>query len=281
MIYLLLSIFCGAMVSISMRLSDGKIKSKLSMIAFNYLTCLTAAWCFMGFGDIFPAEAGLRAVLGMGTFNGFFYMMALIMSQYNISRNGVVLSSVFSRMGGLLIPLMVSIILFKESPTAFQFIGAVLAVISVFVLNYQKDESGAKGKFKLSLFGLLVAEGCAGIMAKVFSEVGNSALANNFLFYTFATAFLFCSIVILLRGERPGKMELLYGVMVGLPNFLGSRFVLLALKSVPAVVVYPTRSVGVLMVITLIGTTVFKERLSKRQLAAMAVIIVSLVLLNI
>ena len=87
--------------------------------------------------------------------------------------------------------------------------------------------------------------------------------------------------MILLRGERPGKIELLYGVMVGLPNFLGSRFVLLALKSVPAVVVYPTRSVGVLVVITLIGTTVFKERLSKRQLAAMAVIIVSLVLLNI
>jgi len=282
MIYLLLSIICSAMISIVMRFSQGKATNKLCMIATNYLTCLLMAWFLMGFGNPFPKEAGLPATLEMGTFNGFSYMMALILNQYTISRNGVVLPSVYSKMGGLLIPLLVSILIFKESPTAFQFIGFVLSIVSIFMLNYHKhSDDSAGGKFAPSLFALLVAEGCAGIMSKVFNEIGDERLAAHFLFYTFVTAFLFCVIVILFKHERPGIPELIYGVLIGVPNFMGARFVLRALETVPAVIVYPARSVGTIIVITLFGTLLFKEQLMKRQIMAMGVILVSLVLLNL
>lgn len=280
MIFLLLSILCSSMISIVMRMSEGHVKSKLCMIATNYVTCMILSWYLMGFGAVFPEEAGIRATLGMGTFNGFFYMLGLVMNQYTISVHGVVLPSVFSKMGGLLIPLLVSILIFKEAPTVFQFVGFVLAVASILLINYRKDGNDGSGTIKWSLFGLLLAEGCAGIMSKVFNEIGNVALSANFLLYTFGTAFLFCVAVILIKRERPGKNELLYGVMIGLPNFMASRFMLKALESVPAVVVYPSRSVGTIVVITLVGTMLFKEKLSKQQLIAMAVILVSLVLLN-
>ena len=281
MIYLLLSIFCSAMIAIVMRLGQDKVTSKLCMIATNYFTCLVMSWAMMGFGNPIPAESGLRATLGMGTFNGFFYMLALILNQYNISRNGVVLPSVFSKMGGLLIPLLVSIVIFKESPTVFQFVGFVLSIVSVLVLNYRKEENGSGGKFMLSLFALLVAEGCAGIMSKVFNEIGNEVLAAHFLLYTFVTAFLFCAIVIIAKHERPGLHELIYGMMIGIPNFMGARFVLKALETVPAVIVYPARSVGSIVVIMLFGTLLFKERLGRQQIVAMGVILISLVLLNL
>lgn len=281
MIYLILSIFSGAMISIVMRLSQGKVTSKLSMFAVNYITCALLSWMLMGFVNPFPKTEGIMPTIGMGTFNGTFYMLALVLSQYNIARNGVVLSSVFSKMGGLLIPLLVSILIFGESPTVLQFIGFVLSVISIFVLNYQKDADGVGGKFTLSLFALLVAEGCAGIMAKVFNETGNPVLASYFLFYTFVIAFLLCVIVIVAKHEGLGFLEFIYGLMIGVPNFLGARFVLRALETVPAVVVYPSRSVGTIVVITIVGTVLFKERLSRQQFVAMGVILVSLVLLNL
>lgn len=281
MLYLILSIFSGAMISIVMRLSQGKVTSKLSMFAVNYITCAILSWGFMGFMTPFPKADGIWPSIGMGAFNGTFYMLALVLSQYNIAQNGVVLSSVFSKMGGLLIPLLVSILIFGESPTLLQFIGFVLSMISIFVLNYRKDTDGAGGKFTISLFALLVAEGCAGIMAKVFKEIGNPALSNHFLLYTFLIAFLLCVFLIAAKHERPGIPEFLYGLMIGVPNFLGARFVLRALDTVPAVVVYPSRSVGTIVVITIVGTMLFKERLSKQQIAAMGVILVSLVLLNL
>ena len=133
----------------------------------------------------------------------------------------------------------------------------------------------------LSLFALLVAEGCAGIMSKVFNEIGNEVLAAHFLLYTFVTAFLFCAVVILAKHEHPGLHELIYGMMIGIPNFMGARFVLKALETVPAVIVYPARSVGTIVVIMLFGTLLFKECLGRQQIAAMGVILVSLVLLNL
>ena len=139
MLYLILSIFSGAMISTVMRLSQGKVTSKLAMFAVNYITCALLSWFIMGFMNPFPQEAGIWATIGMGAFNGTFYMLALVFSQYNIARNGVVLSSVFSKMGGLLIPLLVSILIFGEAPTVLQFIGFVLSVISIFVLNYRNN----------------------------------------------------------------------------------------------------------------------------------------------
>ncbi len=281
MFYLLLSILSSAMISIVMRLSEGNVKSKLCMIATNYVTCFFLSWGMTSFGNPFPNETGLAATIGMGTFNGLFYMLALILGQYSIAKNGVILSSVFSKIGALIIPLVVSILFFAEVPTIFQFIGFILSIIAIIIINYQKNESGNLGKFKWSLFGLLLTDGFAGIMAKVFNEIGNSKLDSNFLLYTFMTAFLFCFIIILLKKERFGKRELLYGVMIGVPNFLASRFVLLALKTVLAVVVYPAKGVATIAVISLAGVIMFKERLNKRQLAAMSVILVALVLLSV
>ncbi len=281
MFYLILSILGSAMISIVMRLSDGNVKSKLWMLAINYLTCSILSWGFMEFGNPFPNESGLSATLGMGTFNGFFFMLALVANQYNISVNGVILSSVFSKLGALLIPLLLSILMFNESPTVFQFIGFVLSVISILVLNYRKEEGSMNGIFKWALFGLLLAEGCAGIMSKVFNEVGNQTLEPHFLLYTFVTAFLFCLVMIVLKKEGLEKKEVFFGILIGLPNFMASRFVLKALEQIAAVVVYPSKSVATIVVISLAGVLVFKERLNKQQILAMGVILVSLALLNI
>ncbi len=280
MIYLIFSIFCSSMISIAMRLSEGKTKSTLSMLAVNYIICFILSWAAGGFGNLFPETSGLGLTVGMGTVNGFFYMISLVIHRYNIARNGVILPAIFSKIGALLVPLVVSILVFSEVPTIFQFIGAVLAVISVIAINYRKGE-GNGGALKLALFALLITEGCAEIMSKVFNEVGNPALSSNFLFYTFFTAFLFCVIMIIVKKERLGKKEFFYGFLIGVPNFLASRFTLEALKSVPAVVVFPSRGVGTIVIISLAGVLLFKEKLSRKQIMIMAVILVALALLNL
>ncbi len=279
MIYLLLSILCSAMISIVMRLSEGKVKSTLCMLAANYVVCFFLSWGFDGFGNPFPNIDGMLVTSGMGSFNGLFYMLALVLGQYSISKNGVILSSVFSKTGALVIPLLMSVIIFAEVPTLFQFLGFVLAVISVVTINYRKGENA--GKFQWSLLALLVAEGFAGVMAKVFNEVGNSELNFQFLLITFLTAFLFCAIVIVCKKERVGRKEVLYGVMIGVPNFFASQFVLMALKTVPAVVVYPAKGVATIGVITIAGLLVFKEKLSKKQIIVMGIIAIALILLSV
>jgi drug/metabolite transporter (DMT)-like permease len=207
-------------------------------------------------------------------------MSALISCQYCISRTGIVLPSVFSRMGGLLVPLAFSILLFGEMPGAFQIIGSVLAITGILMMTAQ-GRSGQKISCIPILVLVLITEGVANSMTKVYQETGNTVLSDQFLLYTFMSACLLCVITLIARRERPGLNELIFGTLIGVPNFINTHFMLRTLERMPAVIVYPSRSVGALALITLTGILVFKEKLSRRQVIAMVIIVAALLLLNL
>lgn len=279
MIFLILAVLCSSTMSIVIRLSNGRVKSRISMLAANYLTCMVTAVCFLGPRNLFASAEGFSRAFGMGMLNGIFFMTALIANQYSISRIGMVLPSVFSRMGGLLVPLVFSIFLFGEVPGALQIVGAMLAVAGILLMNL-KSGSGKAG-CTAALIILLLTEGMASSMTKIYRETGVAAFSDNFLFFTFTSAFILCAAVAILRHERPGLREVLFGAMIGVPNFLATRFILGALENIPAIIVYPSRSVGTIAVIALTGVLVFKEKLSKRQVIALMIIIAALILLNL
>ena len=279
MLCLLLTTLCAATIMTAMRMSNGHIKGRFTMLAVNYTVCALFSWGNMGFGAPIPPGASGVSTAWLGLLGGLTYVLSLGLSQYNIPRNGVVLSSVASRVGGLVVPLGFSVILFGELPRPVQVVGAVLALAAIVVLNYDKDRMSAGALVPLA--ALFVADGCSTSMAKIFRELGDPACSANFLLVTFGSAFVLCAAVALLRRERLGAQELLYGVMVGTPNFFASRFLIDALEVVPAVVVYPVRGVGAISLVALVGIVFFGERLRRHQWYALAIIAVAIVLLNL
>ncbi len=278
MFFLILAILCSSALSIVMRLSEGRVQSRTCMLAVNYVTCMLFSGLFTGFDLALDAPKS-QLTLALGVINGFFYVAALLIMQWNIRKNGVILPSVFSRLGGLLVPLAVAICFFGEVPTPVQVIGAIIAGVSIIAINARTGQSSITSLE--SLMALLLLDGCASSMSTVYEQLGSSDLTSQFLFYTFATALVFCLLLILKSRERFGLQECLYGVAIGIPNFFASRALLQALESVPAVIAYPTRGVACIVVITLAGVSAFGERLKKHQWAAMAAILVAVVLLNI
>ena len=181
MISLLLAIASSALIAIIMRLSTNKVKAGKTMLAANYLVCFLLAACYAGFDRLFPAGDGLLPALGMGVFNGILYLGGFVMMQRSVKKNGVVLSSVFMKLG-LLVPMALSIFLFGEMPTVLQIAGFILAVLAIILINFKKDGSSATAVGGLLL--LLLMNGGGDAMSKVFEEMGNPALSNQFLFYT-------------------------------------------------------------------------------------------------
>ena len=278
MVYLILAIATSAMIAVLMRISAGFVKGNIRMLAMNYLTCLLLGAWYAGF-QLFPVlSPGFSMTVGMGAVNGFLYLAGFVLLQYNTQKTGVVLSSVFMKLG-LLVPMILSVFLFAESPTWIQWIGFVLAVGAIILINYQKDASFSGSRWPLVL--MLLAAGCSDAMSKVFEVHGPAAQEDLFLFYTFVSAFLLCTALSIWKKEQPDKAALIFGVLVGIPNFFSAKFLLMALGHLPAVIVYPTFSVGTMLVVTLAGICLFKERLRNLQWVALAVILAALVLLNI
>ena len=75
--------------------------------------------------------------------------------------------------------------------------------------------------------------------------------------------------------------DVLCGLALGVPNYMSARFLLWALKAVPVVVVYPTFAVGTIIVVTCVGVLAFREKVEKRKLIALGMILGALVLLNV
>ena len=279
MLNLLLAVISSALVSISMRVSGEKIKNNLAMLAVNYLVCLGLAWGYTGFVAPFPGEKGLPFALAIGGINGFLYLAGFALFQVNIHKNGVVLSSIFMKLG-LLVSMLISMAVFGERPEIWQWLGCILAVAAIILINYQPGEKTAGSKWGLVL--ILLSGGTADAMSKVFEELGNPALSEHFLLYTFAMALIFCiGLNLIQKKSLPGKKEWLYGLLVGIPNFFSAKFLLGALEDLPAVIVYPACNVATILTVTLAGVLFFKERLKKRQWIALGIILLALILLNI
>lgn len=278
MFYLLLAIASSAMVSIIMRLSEKRVHGNVGMLAVNYLMCLVLAGSYMGFGNVMPDATGTGFAIGLGLVNGVLYLLGFVLLQVSVKRNGVVLSATFMKLG-LLVPMVVSILFFGEMPKILQITGFVLAVAAIILINFEKEQSTMG--FKIGLILLLLAGGGGDAMSKIFEELGNNELSEQFLFYTFAAALILCTMLVLYKKEKLDKFTIVYGLLIGIPNYFSARFLLLALNKLPAVLVYPTYSVATLMVITLAGVCFFKERLGKRQWSAIGIILIALVMLNI
>ena len=277
MISLLLAVLSSAAISLIMRLSSTRVKGNVSMLAMNYLMCLLIAGTYTGWGNLFPKETGIRTAMLLGGGQGALYLAAFVLLQLNIQKNGVVLSAIFQRLG-LLVPMIASVVLFGEMPSGVQIVGFVVAVAAIVLMNLEKEQTAMQ--FKLGLVLILLAGGCADVMAKFYEEWGNPILAPQFLLYTFGLALLLCLPLMVWKKERPGLAEVLFGFAVGIPNYFAAKFLLAALETVPAVIVYPTFSVATILVVTLAGVALFRERLSKRQWFAIGTILVALVLLN-
>jgi len=278
MVYLLLAILSSAMIAIMMRIAQTRVSYPIGLLAGNYIVCSLMALCLSvpELPGISFSQAGFPA--GLGLINGLLYLGSFALMQWNTRHNGVVLSSVFMKLG-ILVPTVLSVLWFKEVPTVLQILGFLLAVTAIVILNYQKGTKLSRGSWALLL--MLLVGGMGDGMSKVYEVYGDPGFQNLFLFFTFLSALLLCTGLMLSQRERLGWKELGFGILLGVPNFLSSLFLLRSLAAVPAVIAFPTFSVAVILVVSVAGVFFFRERLNRRQVIGCLLICAALALLNL
>lgn len=278
MIYLILSILSSATIAIIMRFAQQRISYPIGLLAGNYIVCSLMALLLSvpELQNITPQFLVLPT--GLGVLNGALYLGSFALMQWNTRHNGVVLSSVFMKLG-ILVSTLLSVVWFGESPTLLQIIGFLLAVTAIVIINFQKGASLNKKSWALLL--MLLAAGMGDGMSKVYEVYGDSNFENLFLFFTFLAALLLCLIFLAHKKERLGIKELRYGAALGIPNFFSSLFLLKSLAAIPAVIAFPTVNVAVILVVSLAGFLLFREKLSRRQIIGGILICIALALLNL
>lgn len=278
MVFLLLAIFCSTFIAVSMRLSSGKVGSRFSMLAVNYLICGLLGAFYADFSLLAAQTTGIALTVVLSVINGVLLLGGFLLLQISIRKNGVVLSSLFMKLG-LLVPFLTSILFFNEVPTLLQILGFCIAAGAVVLFNLQ---AGSRiNRVGIDLIFLLLMCGGSDAMIKIFEALGPALLSDHFLCLSFSVAFVLCGLLVAVKKERLDSGALIFGIAIGVANFFSSKLLLGALTQLPAVVVFPTFSVATMLIVTSCGVVFFKERLDRHQWLAFGAIIVSLIMLNI
>lgn len=280
--YLLLAIISSGLIAIVMRISEKKVRNNISELAVNYAVCLFLSILYTlgpsgGVPSLARAASGGNT-LALGLISGAFYVGSFLLYQYNIRRNGVVLPATFMKLG-VLVPVLLAIIVFGEKPGVLQVAGIAIALAAIVTLNSPAGTGDSVSAPKALLLLVLIG-GLGDAMSKVYEELGDAAFSSQYLTFTFISALVLCSLTAVLRGQKLSGEDLLFGCLIGIPNYYSARFLLLSLSSVPAATAYPTFSVGTILLVIAAGVLVFHEKMTKRQWLAMGMILVALVLLN-
>ena len=189
---------------------------------------------------------------------------------------------------GMLIPALAGPIFWNEPFSAIQAAGAVLILISMWLLNKKEDKNPKPAAKQWGLYAIICffLSGMAGIMEKIHQSMPGKDERIMFIF-------LACSVMVLIsllgctfskkrsNTQIPLKITLLHtlgtGVIIG---FYSTVNITLA-GALDSLIYYPIANGGALLLTMLISVTVFKEKLTKPLFWGFVSGFLSIILLSI
>ena len=284
MIHLLLAAICSVLVSVLLKLARRLDVDVGQAIAWNYVVAASlSAWAFA------PATSGLRAaaavwpaLLALGVLLPTIFL-ALAGS---VRHAGIVRSEVAQRLS-LLLSLLAAFALFGEplSATKGWGIAAGLAALLGLVWRPSIDSGDMPDGARRWTFPLLVFLGF-GVIDVLFKRVAQAGVPLGAALLAMFVLALLVSLVLqawrLASGQAHlGGRSLAAGLLLGLLNFGNILFYLRAHQALPGqpALVFAGMNLGVVALGALAGLVVFRERLSRLNLAGLSLAVLAIALL--
>lgn len=264
MLYVFLAASCSVLVSVLLKLARRHAIDVAQAIGWNYLAAsLLCALLFKPSlaslqqpGTPWPSLLGLAVVLP-----SLFMVLAA-----SVRRAGIVLTDIAQRLS-LLLSLLAAFVIFGETANAQKLIGLALGLLAVVgILLRPQQATQDDGRAWPALLTVWAGFALVDVMLKHIAAAGTPFTAS--LQLSFGLAFVGMALWLVLRALRGGGRLTLRnagaGLLLGTVNFANILFYVQAHRALPGqpAVVFATMNIGVVVLGTLAGVAVFRERLS-------------------
>ena len=284
MIYIVLSIFCSVTVAVLLKLSRRYQINIIQAVTVNYLTALVL--CFLFFK---PALSSFTSEAPWATYISLAILLptVFLFLAASIKNLGIVKTDVAQRLS-LFIPILASYFIFNETFNQWKLIGLCVgfpAILLTFIRKNRDRQSEGNAGWQ---YPLLVFLGF-GIIDVLFKQIAlYKAIAyTSSLFMVFCLAFIVAVLItislVIVRKTKIQLINLLCGLILGVFNFGNILFYLKAhqaLVSNPSTV-FASMNLGVIVVGSLIGILVFKEKLGKFNYLGIALALLAVVFITL
>lgn len=283
MIYLILSIITSVIVVIYFKLFEKYKVNTLQAIVINYITCAIM-------GNLMAETPGITTAFWKeGWFPytlilGFLFISVFYSIAQTAQKIGVSVSMVAAKLS-VAIPVLAALFLHGEPWGVLKVSGIILSMISVYFISKTEGDTQHRKLWYLPLYVFLGS----GLIDSLLNEIDKKYIppfdTNHILSFVFLTAFILGSIVMISllvnKKEQFEFKSILWGIALGIPNYMCMYFLLKTLNSFSeASVALPMNNIGIVLASTLTGLLVFKEKLSRINVAGLIMAIVSIIILS-
>lgn len=282
---LLLSILSSSILFLLFRLFPKYNVDTAQAIVVNYFTAFICG-CLVNaeFPKIneFVASGLLPYVLTAG----FLFISLFVGMGYSSQKNGMGTTSVAVKMS-MALTMMFFIIAYKEPVTFMKITGFVLAFTGIFLITYEKDNSGRKGALSMLLF-LFVGSAVLDVLLNyVQKKVLNGYPDSLFTAFGFLAAGLIGISWITteyIRKKRSFSIRnIVAGIVLGIPNFFSIYYLVRSYKTTgwEDTTTIAIMGIGVVSLAAIAGMLFFKESTKWNKIAGLVSAIAAIILLTI
>jgi drug/metabolite transporter (DMT)-like permease len=288
MIYLLLSIVGSALLFIILKYYDRFGVNTLQAIVVNYVTAFSLG-LYHNSGSVHPSDLPHMSWLWICGYLGILFILVFLLLAKTAQEIGVSVATVANKMS-VVIPVSIAVLYYHNSCGVLKIAGIMLALAAV-VLTSRKE--GGKHSFTWDnslaiLLPLVVFIGSGAIDALLnFAQLRLIPQSDSSIFLAscFGAAGCIGISVVLFRivvyKEKPEWKSLVGGIALGIPNYYSTFYFLEALNSrvFESSVLYPLNNLGVVLLCAFAARLLFQERLSRMNLAGIALSLVAILLI--
>lgn len=279
MLFLILSVFCSVSVGVIFKIARRYSINIPQIVASNYLLAL--ALCYFFFSpDI--AAVGTDAPWGIYISLGILLPSIFLFLAASIKYMGIVKTDAAQRLS-LFIPVLAAWLIFGEKFNALKIIAFGIAFPAL-LLILTKPTENTKNKWVYPAI-VLIGFGLIDILFKQIALFTNLPYTTS-LFIVFALALVIMTVVVgfemVFKKAKLNYKNLLFGGLVGVFNFGNILFYLKAHQSFaenPSTV-FAGMNMGVIIIGSLVGIFIFKEKLSKMNFAGLFLALMAIVLIG-
>lgn len=258
-----------------------RVSEKPNVFLFSSLTTVVAMLFFVassGFKLHFAMEF-VPYSIGFGLAFG----CAMFGNVLSLKLGSLALTSLVTSYS-LLIPTLYGMIFLKEPISVLGYVGIVLLIISIFLLNAKKESVSITLPWVLVVGLTFVTNGMCSTVQKMEQLRFDGGYKNEFMIVALAIAATFLFVLALFqKGDI--KKEALISLRIAVPNGLANGIVNLLVMVltglIPNAILFPSISAGGIVLSWVLATFVYKEKLSRMQLIGYVIGIASVICLNL
>lgn len=271
MIFIALSILCSVAIGNLLQLfSKENNLDIMTVFLGNYLFASIFSYLQKSPGSL---QFGLFELL-FGFITGFFFLFNFFILQKNIKINGLSLSVGVMRVA-VIIPTVMSVIFFADTIGLVNALGVLIIIGAFFFIM----ETRSLHNF-LWICLLFVVAGFTDSTMKIYAELGKSD-QTPFIFILFSSAFICTFLWKLFYNRQIVWKHLFFGVLLGVPNQLSTRFFMMGLDTVPAPIAYPLTASSIVVFSIVSDIWLWKRMFTMKQRIALGLLVFGILLLNL